>query len=296
MVSLLDRALKLYIFIKLNRYEFDDQHVTPVSEETVQNCQAYVLFYRKCNKNILKTQSEAQDILEEVSSGESSDSSIERQCHISRQWLHRFQTFADPGPIDNWSFLCPHGDIHPNDLDHVEQMVVPLPIKVWEYLHKRFGGGPALSSLNECEVCKKDLIRRELRRQREFSAFKRFNEEFQNEDDNNEDALYAISMEWYRKWEAFVHGQTDKEPGPIDNKCICVPTEPGYPKRFVRNGADYAQINTTLWDFFYNIYGGGPEIRLRDAPLVVINDMENEDEETTLVSIKLLYYRLFFIF
>lgn len=28
-------------------YEFDDQCVTRVSSETVQNCEAYVLFYRK---------------------------------------------------------------------------------------------------------------------------------------------------------------------------------------------------------------------------------------------------------
>ncbi|KAL5286289.1 USP20 family protein [Megaselia abdita] len=261
-------------------YEFDDQHVTPVPEETVQNCQAYVLFYRKCNRNIMKAQSEAQDILDLSINEESVP--IDRQCNISRQWLHRFQTFADPGPIDNWSFLCPHGDIHPNDLVRVDQMAVPLPSKVWEFLQKRFGGGPVLPSLNECEVCKKELVRRERRRQCEYNTFKMFNDKFNNEESRNEDALYAISMDWYRKWEAFVHGTTDEEPGPIENKPIAVATEQGYPKRLVRHGADFAQINTALWDFFHNIYGGGPEILLREAP-VAITEMD-DDEDDTIVS------------
>lgn len=241
-----------------------------------------MLFYRKCNRKIIQAQSEAQDILDDLSVNEDGIP-IDRQCNISKQWLHRFQTFADPGPIDNWSFLCQHGDIHPNDMALADQMTVPLPSKVWEYLHKRFGGGPVLPSLVECEVCKKEVVRRERRRQCEFTTFKMFNEKFNNEEGPCEDALFAISMEWYRKWEAFVHGTTDQEPGPIDNKPIAVSTEQGYPKRLVRHGADYAQINTALWDFFHNIYGGGPEILLREAPLVTVKDME-EDEEDTIVS------------
>lgn len=258
------------------RYEFDDHHVTPVPEETVQNCQAYVLFYRKCNRSIMKAQSEAQDILDDLPVDERSVS-VERQCNISRQWWHRFQTFADPGPIDNWSFLCPHGEIHPNDMDRVDQMAVALPGQVWDYLYKRFGGGPVLSSLKECEVCKKELVRRERRREYEFNTFKLLNKKFNNE--VCEDSLYAISMEWYRTWEAFVDRTTDQEPGPIDNKPIAVSSEQGYPKRLVRNGADYAQINTALWDFFHNIYGGGPKILIREAPLVAVNDMEGEEDD-----------------
>ena len=29
--------------------------------------------------------------------------------YISRQWMHKFETFADPGPVDNHDFLCQHG-------------------------------------------------------------------------------------------------------------------------------------------------------------------------------------------
>ena len=29
--------------------------------------------------------------------------------YISRQWLNKFNTFAEPGPISNYDFLCRHG-------------------------------------------------------------------------------------------------------------------------------------------------------------------------------------------
>lgn len=31
------------------------------------------------------------------------------QFYISRQWLNKFKTFAEPGPISNDDFLCLHG-------------------------------------------------------------------------------------------------------------------------------------------------------------------------------------------
>lgn len=29
--------------------------------------------------------------------------------YASREWLNKFNTFAEPGPITNHTFLCPHG-------------------------------------------------------------------------------------------------------------------------------------------------------------------------------------------
>jgi len=28
---------------------------------------------------------------------------------VSRQWISKFNTFAEPGPITNYDFLCEHG-------------------------------------------------------------------------------------------------------------------------------------------------------------------------------------------
>lgn len=33
------------------------------------------------------------------------------QFYISRQWLNKFKTFAEPGPISNDDFLCVHGGV-----------------------------------------------------------------------------------------------------------------------------------------------------------------------------------------
>ena len=29
--------------------------------------------------------------------------------YVSREWLNKFNTFAEPGPITNHTFLCAHG-------------------------------------------------------------------------------------------------------------------------------------------------------------------------------------------
>lgn len=60
---------------------------------------------------------------------------------------------------------------------------------------------------------------------------------------------------------------TDDDPGPITNNTILIPPSDGNSSpRGIRPNSDYAQINSTLWKFFYNTYGGGPEILLRGNP------------------------------
>lgn len=36
------------------------------------------------------------------------------QFYVSRQWLNKFKTFAEPGPISNDDFLCLHGGAYEN--------------------------------------------------------------------------------------------------------------------------------------------------------------------------------------
>lgn len=35
------------------------------------------------------------------------------QFYISKQWVNKFNNFSEPGPIDNYDFLCPHGGVQP---------------------------------------------------------------------------------------------------------------------------------------------------------------------------------------
>lgn len=79
--------------------------------------------------------------------------------------------------------------------------------------------------------------------------------------------LYHLyEQQWFRQWQLFVGAVTDEEPGPINNNTILATGEGGSLTRGVRPGSDYAQINSTLWTFFFGIYGGGPEIVLRGNP------------------------------
>lgn len=234
-------------------FEFDDQLVNEVSTEVVQNCEAYVLFYRKSSPQMAVVRNQAKQL--DSACAEPSDI----RFFVSRQWLNKFKTFAEPGPIDNWALLCPHGGLSPRKAVIASQLVVPLPQPLWEFLFKRFGGGPVCNHLFECEICRQaadSLTRRQNIELDAFSAYK----------DETTSTIYAISMAWFRQWQLFVGAVSDEEPGPITNGAIASSPVENNLSRGVKSGSDYAQINSTLWKFFYNIYGGGPEIILRGNP------------------------------
>ena len=75
-------------------YEFDDQYVTSVDSQQVANCDAYVLFYRKSNDEMNKRRVRALELMK-LSRNEPSLV----QFYVSKQWVNRFNTFADPGPV-----------------------------------------------------------------------------------------------------------------------------------------------------------------------------------------------------
>lgn len=238
-------------------FEFDDQIVNEVSPEVVQNCEAYVLFYRKSNPQMSLIRDQAVQIEERITEQTSGI-----RFFVSRQWLNRFKTFAEPGPIDNWALLCPHGGLSPRKAQMANQLVVPLPQALWDYLFEKFGGGPACNHLFECEICRQQsdaITRRQNYELDEFSAYK----------DETTSTIYAISMNWFRQWQMFVGNVTDEIPGPINNSAIALQNDVAV-SRGVKPGSDYAQINSTLWKFFCGIYGGGPEIILRGNPEEVI--------------------------
>lgn len=242
-------------------FEYDDQTVTQVSPETVQNCEAYVLFYQKNNPQMSNIRAQAQEIISSYSHAYPSSSS-DIKFFVSKQWINRFNTFAEPGPIDNSSILCQHGSLLPNKVANVSDLLVPINQALWDFMYEKFGGGPVCNHPIECDTCKtraEDLERRQINELRIFSDLR---DEFQYQD--NSSMLFAISMSWFRKWQAFARSEVSEDPGPINNMSIALQSE-SLPIRNVRQGSDYAQINLKLWKFFFNIYGGGPEIILRGA-------------------------------
>uniref|UniRef100_A0AAZ3RCT4 Ubiquitin carboxyl-terminal hydrolase 20 n=1 Tax=Oncorhynchus tshawytscha TaxID=74940 RepID=A0AAZ3RCT4_ONCTS len=234
-------------------YEFDDQYVTEVHETVVQNAEAYVLFYRKSSEESVR---ERQKVVDLASMKEPSL----LQFYISREWLNKFNTFTEPGPISNHTFLCQHGGIPPNKYHYIDDLVVILPQNVWEYLYNSFGGGPAVNHLYVCAICQVELEALAKRRKVEIDTFIRLNKEFQAEEAPT--VILCISMQWFREWESFVKGKDNEPPGPIDNSKIGV-MKGGHVQ--LKQGADYGQISEETWQYLLGIYSGGPEIAVRQT-------------------------------
>ncbi|XP_075166513.1 ubiquitin specific protease 20/33 [Haematobia irritans] len=258
-------------------YEFDDHHVNEVSTDTVQNCQAYVLFYQKHNPQIDLLRFEANEMSASYPVAQS-----DLRFYISREWLARFNTFSEPGPISNWKMLCPHGGVMHTKMPMIHQLAVPISQHLWEFLYRKFGGGPAINMLFECAECKREAEALAQRQHYEHSVFQRYNG-LDTELDSG--AIYAISMPWLKSWQKFARGLTHKDPGPINNANI-VPCSKevivkNSPVRSVRTGSDYVQLNAPLWRFLYDIYGGGPEVLLRPSLTeeIVIIDQDELDED-----------------
>uniref|UniRef100_M3ZUK7 Ubiquitin carboxyl-terminal hydrolase n=1 Tax=Xiphophorus maculatus TaxID=8083 RepID=M3ZUK7_XIPMA len=234
-------------------YEFDDQYVTEVHETVVQNAEAYVLFYRKSSEESVR---ERQKV---VALANMKEPSL-LQFYISREWLNKFNTFAEPGPISNHTFLCQHGGIPPNKYQYIDDLVVIVPQNVWEYLYNSFGGGPAVNHLYMCAICQVEIEALARRRKTEIDTFIKLNKEFQAEEAPS--VILCISMQWFREWESFVKGKDNEPPGPIDNSKIGV-MKGGHIQ--LKQGADYGQISEETWQYLLGIYGGGPEIAVRQT-------------------------------
>uniref|UniRef100_A0A3Q2X9V5 Ubiquitin carboxyl-terminal hydrolase n=1 Tax=Hippocampus comes TaxID=109280 RepID=A0A3Q2X9V5_HIPCM len=241
-------------------YEFDDQSVTEVSESCVQNAEAYVLFYKKSNEDAVKERNRVSGLLNMM------EPSL-LQFYISRQWLNKFKTFAEPGPISNEDFLCPHGGVPPNKANYIEELAVVVPQNVWDHLYSRYGGGPAVNHLYVCNTCQIEVEKLEKRRKSELDMFVRLNKAFQDEE--SPVVIYCISMQWFREWEGFVKGKDNDPPGPIDNSKIAV-SKIGH--LTLKQGADSGQISEETWNFLHAIYGGGPLVTVR--PSVVAGHQE----------------------
>ncbi|XP_063542442.1 ubiquitin carboxyl-terminal hydrolase 20 [Cydia strobilella] len=241
-------------------FTFDDQAVAPLATPALDHTEAYVLFYRKVNPQMTVLRQKAAEILESTTV-EPNDIKF----YISKQWINKFNTWAEPGPIDNGDFVCAHGGLRPDRASHLPRLAAVVPQPLWEFLHDKFGGGPACSHVHECAVCARAAQRLRTRRARELKAFYDLHAIFQEQDRPR--AIYAISMHWFRQWQAFVRTRSQQPPPPVDNSGIVTSQEiDGVTTHVLKHGSDHAQLSEELWRFFTDIYGGGPAVPLRTPP------------------------------
>lgn len=252
-------------------YEFDDQYVTKVSSDKVQSCEAYVLFYQKVNTIAEKIRVNAEDILENCTTKAKGLEEPLKRTYISRQWINRFYYCSEPGPIDNSDFLCQHGSVSPDrDID-INKIAMVIPHDVYQYLCSEFGGCAPFADLTVCPACAAMQNRLLL----EMETFLQVSREAQSQDYPN---THYLSTSWYTQWHNFVQKRSQEPPGPIDNTKI-------NPDQLDHKEA--ADVPESVWMFFYNIYGGGPELRIRppdnpEIPEVRIKYCEKVESEESL--------------
>ncbi|XP_077987089.1 ubiquitin carboxyl-terminal hydrolase 20-like [Glandiceps talaboti] len=256
-------------FIGGEWYEFDDMYVTEVHDSTVSNAEAYVLFYRKNSPEALKER-------QKVVGMQNTEEPSLLQFFVSRQWLNKFNTFSEPGPITNNDFLCKHGGVPPSKASYVDDLVISLPQPVWEYLYNKFGGGPAVNHLYICPTCQVELEQLERRRKEELDTFVKLNNIFQHEEDTN--VIYFLSMSWFKEWEAFVKAKQREPPGPIDNTDIAVNRGGQW---YRKNDGDCGQISEDMWTYLHSIYGGEPELVQRQNKIPPRHHQESDTESDT---------------
>lgn len=278
--------------------EFDDSTVRVVREEEVAGIQAYVLFYSLVDWHARR---EREEWLPSIPLNTQPSGTEEKDgVYISRQWINRWSTIANPGPLDNGELQCPHGEIAPDREINVNHLVQWVPFGTYANLVRRHGECSGLAPLriaHPCARCTEESTALAERRRRE-------EEDIQALDTSsikNGEYWYLISSEWLFRWGQFKAGEAPP-PGPISNDLLLMPIS-GTDGEQARNGSalnaesrpnlvrgtHYRGVNKRVWDYFVSIYEGGPPIVRKNiniygpapSPNQVINSNNNTESSST---------------
>jgi ubiquitin carboxyl-terminal hydrolase 20/33 len=233
-------------------YEFNDTRVNRISVDDVLSSEGYVLFYQRCSNQQINPIN-IPDIVPHP------DTCIPSPdvCYISRHWLVLRNTCHRPGPVIPYEFGCEHGGVYPGRERLSKTLAIPIRRDIYEQLQQKHGGGgPLISSLDTCELCKKLIL--ELNERRKFEADKVT--EIQN-DDKTSSANLLLSKLWLKQWQDFVRCDSleVKPPGPIDNSVLLMASQDssGITMNKVNH---YRTITLSIWEYLHGIYGGGPAV------------------------------------
>lgn len=185
---------------------------------------------------------------------------------IDAQWLEVWKDFvgrggALPGPIDN-SRLVDGATGTPKRGLLPTRDYRGLSAVVWHYFLRQYGGGPEVArrELNlyapEADpLLEVESVRIARERAAEERAFVR------RHDSATADVWYLVDVEWLATWKRFVTGHGEL-PGPIDNSRLVNPRT-GAPNPGLQASEDYRGVNSDVWQFWLQRYGGGPCVRRR---------------------------------
>lgn len=248
-------------------FEFNDSNVNIVTEEEVSKVQAYVLFYSMVEWNArgeretwlssIPIISFANGHKDRVSADNKAFSSMgnEKGVFVSQQWLNRWRSMCEPGPIDSSELFCPHKAILPDKNVDTTDLVQFIPNKTYEYLSQRHGEIPGFACFRKDEACRqcikeeKELDERRLKEEQDIQSL-------DTSTIKTGEYWYLICSEWLLMWGKFKSG-IGPLPGPVCNEHLIVEKDP---RPGLVRGTHYRGINKRVWDYFVRAYGGGPAI------------------------------------
>ena len=119
---------------------------------------------------------------------------------VATDWLVRFITREDCGPVDNTPLVCPHGQLSP--VCHARAKCVHRD--VWARLATQFGGGPELSLAHACRECLaahcKELAARIVEQERRAAVVRQVEKERKAQKRMEPAQCYWISRAWVEQW------------------------------------------------------------------------------------------------
>ena len=215
-------------------YEFDDEFIRPLTVDALAapSSDAYLLFYKKVRS---ETQQKghaymAEAVRQQVTASLKTSPGVpeaSREAYISRYWITKWGTFANPGSLCNRDVACEHGFMLPSTAKDVSVRVMNVPIKAWEELCDYYGQGTLIRSPVACEMCTKELEDIVARRRQEHEEIKVMDSEYHK---GERKVWYLVHVDWVQAWLNFVKNTPPKigrghflgvlPPGPITNSSL----------------------------------------------------------------------------
>jgi len=283
-------------------YEFDDLQVSTVSPEQVERAEPYVLFYQrqptrgiKLDRQTFKTdQRKMEASIRQYLMGSSkaagddpAQAAAEEMRHqgaiirnlyrnppaeldvvfVSKHWYVRLTTMSQPGPIDNYEYLCPHKLLGCYSPEMAAEPFIPISKDLFNSLTRKYGGGPAIPALEICKKCQAHLHAFNDRKQAEYDLVSKYD----TKDTGDGKGWYLVDALWVNKWKRYV-----KTEHVTDIRDMCAPGPVSNERLFDKNGAikdklkiriDYIGVNGRVWWLFQHVHGGGPAICREDLDI-----------------------------
>ena len=220
----------------------NDATVTPTSAHIVLEQQAYVLLYRR------SPQSDGHELRARQDEGRRQHvlkylygkpmptlPVVEPVCFISSYWLKKYDLGLETGPPSNACVLCKHGHLLSHERKCLKlavdqglltaRPVVPIPIRLWEWLSSRpplstSSSSAAATAANatsscamlrrqdtegQCRACAEEGRIFTAQRQTEVDYFDFLTTDCVAEGENSDGFWYIIDAAWMRRWQTWFY-------------------------------------------------------------------------------------------